>query len=103
MKILVTANDNDTAKRAKDMLDSFGKGMHIFTRDDGFSYYGCVICIGKVAISQEPELFRKFDEPVTDEDWERLEKELWTFYRDYIKDSFGTRCSCGLFEFCHCH
>ena len=103
MKILIKAQDETVSMRVKETLESFGKGMHIFTKDDGFSYYKCVLCIGKERVWDDPELFRKFDEPKTEADWEQLNKELWTFYRDNIKEAFGAKCSCGLFEYCHCH
>ena len=103
MKILIKAKDEELAKKVKLEMESFGKGMHIFTRDDGFSYYKCVVSIGKFSVFPEPELFAQFTAPKSDEEWEKLKKELWGFYRDNIKEAFGTRCSCGLFEFCHCH
>ncbi|MCF0197184.1 MAG: hypothetical protein HUK03_08175 [Bacteroidaceae bacterium] len=103
MKILIKAQEAQVATWSKEVLESFGKGLHIYTRDDGFSYYGCVICIGDTSVYQEPDLFARFAEPHVEEDWERLRKDLWQFYRDNIQDTFGNRCSCGLFEFCHCH
>ncbi|MCF0188535.1 MAG: hypothetical protein HUK04_03470 [Bacteroidaceae bacterium] len=103
MKILINARDVATASRVKDLLDSFGRGLHIFTRDDGISYYGCVLCIGDFALFQQPEMLAKFPEPHSDDDWQRLEHDLWTFYRDKLKDEYADRCSCGMFEFCHCH
>ncbi|MCF0202213.1 MAG: hypothetical protein HUK08_02500 [Bacteroidaceae bacterium] len=103
MKILIKANDTSISERAKGLLESFGKGMHIYTRDDGISLYGCVICIGATTDFSQPELFLTVAEPKTEDDWGDTEKALWNFYRDNLKDVFSGRCSCGLFEYCHCH
>ena len=75
MKILIKANDEEIAKRVKETFESFGKGMHIYTKDDGFSYYACVVCVGDVYVFQEPELLGKFAEPLTEEEWKVLENE----------------------------
>ena len=103
MKILIKASDADVAQRIKELLESFGKGMRIFTKDDGFSYYGCVLLVGDAKVWNEPELVCHLDNPTRETDWEQLQKQLWAFYRDNIKDTFGTKCSCGLYDICRCH
>ena len=103
MKILIKAKEETVANRVKEILESFGKGMYVYTKDDGFSYYRCVVRVGDVASFLVPALSCRLDEPMSDEDWQQLEKQLWAFYRDNLKDAFGNRCSCGLFEYCHCH
>ena len=103
MKILIKANNPDIAARIKEILEAFGKGMNIYTRDNGISYYPCVILVGDTNVWQEPELLRKFAEPASNDDWAAIKKELWALYRDHLKDMFGTKCTCGLYDFCHCH
>ncbi|MCF0198916.1 MAG: hypothetical protein HUK02_06280 [Bacteroidaceae bacterium] len=103
MKILIKADDEAIAQRVKELLESFGHGLHIYTKDDGISYYGCVIGVGDCRVFVKPDLFVALPVPRSAADWESLQKDLWAFYRDHLKDTVGNRCSCGLFEFCHCH
>ena len=103
MKVLIKCDNEAVAAHVKEMLESFGKGMHIYTHDDGFSYYKCVICVGDTTVWNEPELLCQLINPATTDDWAALKSTLWRFYRDHIKDAFGTKCTCGLYEYCHCH
>ncbi|MCF0191306.1 MAG: hypothetical protein HUJ96_08605 [Marinilabiliaceae bacterium] len=103
MKILIKAYDSAVAERIKVILASYDKGLRLFTRDDGISYYKCVISIGKRPTGLEADIQGSFNEPADEGDWKQLESELWAFYRDNLKEAFGGKCSCGLYEFCHCH
>ena len=103
MNILVTTDDNEIAERIKEILLSFGKGMHIHRTDYGITTYGCAIAIGDAITTTQDDINRRYSKPATEDDWQQLEKELWHLYRDYLKDMIGGRCSCGMFEFCHCH
>ena len=109
MKLLIYTKETDVAEWIKDTLEEFGRGMHIIVKDNSnkevlngnFSY---IITLGESEdIVPNNKLHSNFPTPRNDEEKALLRHCLWALYRDTLRDMIGSKCSCGLYEVCHCH
>jgi hypothetical protein len=109
MKILVYTNNISAGEWVKETLEEFGRGMHIIVRGEDnedilknpFSYVITLGNLDKEIPSEKRHI--TFPNPVNDEDYALLRRSLWTLYRDTLRDMIGNKCSCGLYDVCHCH
>lgn len=104
MKTLVyTTADKALAEQGKTWLEAFGKGLHVTaaTLDDWEAirgeHWSAVLLPGDDALPSGLHYKRLFRLPEPDE------RHFFRLYRDELQDMVGARCSCGLFDVCHCH
>lgn len=108
MRILIYTSDIEAGEWAKERLEEFGRGMHITVAgnsapeilQDNWSY---IICIGNSNADIEGKPHLRYPVPYGDEGHTSLRRELWALYRDTLKEMTGNKCSCGMFDTCHCH
>ena len=109
MRILIYSKEIPVGEWAKETLEEFGRGMHIIVRDEknpqilnsNFSY---IITLGKPdAIIPSGKLHTNFALPANEEEYTTLRRSLWALYRDTLREMIGNKCSCGLYDVCHCH
>ena len=109
MKILIYSKDTSAGEWVKETLEEFGRGMHIIVKDETHknllnSYFSCIITLGETE-GRVPSDKMHFCYPIPHNDEERakLRRDLWALYRDTLRDMIGSKCSCGLYDICHCH
>lgn len=109
MKILIYTKDTAAGEWVKDTLEEYGRGMHIFVKENSnknilngnFSY---IITLGEEEdIVLSNKLHSNFPIPGNDEEKALLRHHLWALFRDTLRDMIGSKCSCGLYDICHCH
>jgi hypothetical protein len=117
MKTLIYAPTHpDIAKQAQKWLEMFGKGLHVSAigtaecQDailgehwshaiivDASSLPSSVHCKGASHVDTCGRNLADAD------DFRSLRHDFYVIYRDILQDMVGTRCSCGLYDMCHCH
>lgn len=109
MKILVYTPERTIGEWIKKTLEEFGRGMHIIVKDertDKLSSYNfsCIITLGDSGKNiPYNKLHINYPLPSTEEEKALLRQKLWALYRDTLRDMIGSKCSCGLYDICHCH
>ena len=108
MRILVYSSDIASAEWVKDTLNDFGRGMHIVTSSTSsevlLDKWAYIIILGDENISISPTIQYSCLPLYTNQDEQQtLRRQLWQLYRDTLQDLIGNRCSCGMYDFCHCH
>ncbi len=109
MEILIYTLIKEDGNWAKELLNSFGKGLHITvaTPDDLSLLHTQWDCILWLGVEPELSLLTEYEltltNPKDEESQNILKRELWIFYRDYISERMSVPCSCGLYDWCHCH
>lgn len=109
MRILICATDKECGEWTRDLLLEFGRGMHISVASKDFAQvlsdnWSFIIVLGDSMIGMPngvPHCF--YSLPHNDEDLAELRRNLWILYRDTLRDMIGGKCSCGMFDMCHCH
>ena len=107
MKILIYTKATELGEWSKETLNEFGRGMHIRVSDKpelAGGNWSFIILLGE----ERPEGADKkkcLHYPIPQGDDERSEyrRKLWALYRDTLRDMIGSKCSCGLYDVCHCH
>lgn len=109
MRILVYTNNTTAGEWIKETLEEFGRGMHITTRSEEDKellkkHFSCIITLG-ISGKDIPDgkLHFNFPVPTSEENYALLKRNLWALYRDTLRDMIGNKCSCGLYDVCHCH
>lgn len=108
MRILIYTSDITVGEWAKSTLEEFGRGMHITVVPDSkpqvingnWSY---IIIIGAQATITNNKQNSFYHTPLNEEERIQLRRNLWALYRDTLRDMIGNKCSCGLYDTCHCH
>lgn len=109
MKLLIYTKDMVAGEWVKNTLEEFGRGMHIIVKENSninilnknFSY---IITLGENEyIAPNNKQHCNFPVPSNDEEKALLRHNLWVLYRDTLRDMIGSKCSCGLYDICHCH
>ena len=109
MRILIFTKDTSAGEWVKETLEEYGRGMHIIIRDETHknllnSHFSCIITLGEPENSvPSDKLLYNYPIPDNDEERAKLRHELWVLYRDTLRDMIGSKCSCGLYDVCHCH
>ena len=109
MKILIYGNNEAECLWCKELLETFGKGMHISTETPCTStgrerHLSCVITVGNTPAPPHTAKYKfTCHAPTNDESKATCKKELWAIFRDTLRDAIGGKCSCGLYDTCHCH
>lgn len=109
MKTLIYAPRNkEIGGRVKDWLDDFGKGLHTYVAWDGESEkiaegdnWSHVLILG---VEKLPEsIATQGSSVITLGDEANIRHQTYVIYRDILSDMVGSRCTCGLYDVCHCH
>ena len=109
MKILIFTNDLQTGYWAKDTLEEFGRGMQISVVSDNSSdileknWSHIITFIESDTKIPAGKRHTNLLPPTDDEERAQCRRELWVLYRDTLRDMIGNKCSCGLYDTCHCH
>lgn len=108
MRILIYTSDIETGEWARETLEEFGRGMHITVADNNspdllHRKWSCIISIGNDDATIEGKLHFRYPAPHGDKERASLRRALWALYRDTLKEMTGARCSCGMYDTCHCH
>ena len=109
MKILIYGNNEAECLWCKDILETFGRGMHIGietpkTATGKEKNFSCVITIGDAPAPPHKAKYNfRCQAPNDDESKATCKRELWAMFRDTLRDAIGGKCSCGLYDICHCH
>ena len=109
MRILIYTNDNTAGEWIKETLEEFGRGMHIIVRGEDRkdilnSNFSCIITLGDDEKDfPNGKLHFNYPLPTNEEEYASLRHKLWALYRDTLRDMIGSKCSCGLYDVCHCH
>lgn len=107
MRILIYTTETEVGEWAKETLNEFGRGMHIHVSDKPEMLEGkwsFVITIGEDCNkATDPQKSACYPVPQGDEERAGIRRKLWALYRDTLRDRIGSKCSCGLFDVCHCH
>lgn len=107
MRILIYTPETEIGEWAKETLNEFGRGMHIHVSDKPEMLEGkwsFVITIGEDCNkATDPQKDVCYPIPQEDEERTGLRRRLWALYRDTLRDQIGSKCSCGLYDVCHCH
>lgn len=107
MRILIYTSDTQVGEFAKSTLQEFGRGMHITVSADSKKvegHWSYIIAIGEMPTgfnTDTPSI--TYPLPKEEEEFNILRRRLWALYRDELRDRIGNKCSCGLFDVCHCH
>ena len=109
MRILIYSKEKAAGEWVKETLEEYGRGMHIIVRDDESKQtlngnFSCIITLGEAGKEvPEGKLHFNFPAPADTEEYASLRRSLWILYRDTLRDMIGSKCSCGLYDVCHCH
>ena len=109
MRILIYTKDTTAGDWAKETLEEYGRGMHIIVRDESHknllnSHFSCIITLGETEeCVPGDKMHYNYPIPQNDEERAKLRRDLWVLYRDTLRDMIGSKCSCGLYDVCHCH
>lgn len=109
MKLLIYTNDTATGMWIKETLEEYGKGMHILVRDSSNmnildNHFSYIITLGENKNDvPDNKPHTNYPVPTNDEEKVALRRGLWILYRDTLRDMIGSKCSCGLYDICHCH
>ena len=109
MRILIYSKDKAAGEWIKDTLEEYGRGMHIIVRDEENNRilngnFSCIITLGEAEKDvPEEKLHFNYPTPGNEEEYASLRRRLWILYRDTLRDMIGSKCSCGLYDVCHCH
>lgn len=109
MRILVYTNNTTAGEWIKETLEEFGRGMHIITKNEEDKdilekHFSCIITLGDAGKDiPDGKLHFNVPVPINEEDYALLKRNLWALYRDTLRDMIGNKCSCGLYDVCHCH
>ena len=109
MRLLIYSSDNLCAQWVKDTLNEFGRGMHIsiaLASDPEMlnAKWAYIILLGDVRVPVLPGMPHiHFPLFAGHEEQEAMRRKLWLLYRDTIYDMIGSKCSCGMYDVCHCH
>lgn len=109
MKIAIYTSDTEIGNWAKETLEEFGRGMHIrvlscHDKEALSLNWSYIITFGECDADVPSEKqHTRFSIPVNEEERMECRRRLWALYRDTLRDMIGGKCSCGLFDVCHCH
>ena len=109
MKLLIYTNDTAAGMWVKETLEEYGRGMHIIVKDRSNSnilnsHLSYIITLGEnedAMPGNKPH--SNYPIPANNEERVALRRSLWVLYRDTLRDMIGSKCSCGLYDICHCH
>lgn len=109
MRILIYTKERTAGEWTKETLEEFGRGMNIIIRSNENpkilnGNFSCIITLGEDE-SNIPDNKLHFNLPIptNEEEYALLRRNLWALYRDTLRDMIGSKCSCGLYDVCHCH
>ena len=108
MRILINTEKKEIGDWAREQLQEFGRGMHITVIQEADSRqlsgnWSYIITIGNCSVTP-PEGKPVVYYPATDDEGlAEFRRKLWALYRDNLRDMIGSKCSCGLYDICHCH
>lgn len=108
MRLLIFTSNIAAGEWAKEILEEFGRGMHISVVPDSkpqvlkgnWSY---IITLGETTAETDGKAHTGYPIPMNDDERALLRRSLWALYRDTLRDMIGNKCSCGLYDTCHCH
>jgi hypothetical protein len=109
MRILVDSEKKESGEWAKERLEEFGRGMHITvvqnagSRQLGGNWSYIIVlgeCPGELPAGKP---VARYPIPKNEAEEAELKRSLWALYRDELRDMIGSKCSCGLYDVCHCH
>ncbi len=117
MKTLIYAPGREKmAKQVKEWLEDFGRGLHVMIASDENEtgsalkqHWSHTLLIGisdlpKGIVSQgTSKIDVEGKDLESEEDFAKMRHEVYVVYRDILSDMVGTRCTCGLYDICHCH
>lgn len=109
MRILVYSSDIACAQWVRDTLNDFGRGMHITIASSAEpevlnGKWAYIIILGEektsIPLIVPYSCLPLFANP---NEQEALRRNLWRLYRDTLYEMIGSKCVCGMYDFCHCH
>lgn len=109
MKLLIYTDDAQLGEWAKETIEDFGRGIKIIVSHGKdpqilgkpFSYI-IIFGEGKEDMPGSKQ-YSHYPTPADEQEKTTLKRNLWALYRDTLRDMIGDKCSCGLYDICHCH